>query len=810
MVGTTNLSAGHGSYQSFEMVDLTKPSPGHGSYQSDPSYQELTEGTEADSDLERGLRASATYPHEFTYEKNKKVLRKGPGIFAYWIHVLSLACTAVVLQLSFRQIYWADEDNWGSFATNKWSFGFNQEEVGNILQFPAKLHEIFIVSSLSAIILSVVRRRLIGTRGIPFGFLVGGYQAGSVEYLFSKGFWGPMGFTIRHNKLGAAGLGLCIGLGIVYANVVGPCSAVLIVPNLSWWDVPDPFNGQHLTTYVGATKAELYPQNLTSDMVKLYESQLCSKSNMTALCPGSGNGDLQDYAAAYANEGIAPNITVSQLYGRASRVLSTNRTAVQDNSSILIASTLHSDITEVAGLFWHYVRNNGGTGLIHDIGRPQLQPNDSSNTLSSVVQVQCSHASLRDARAGKANVTFPTSLLTNFTPNVNGTGPLVPPKYWDFDQNYTLTSFSWVDLGGVKSAGQSVSASIGALASVPYYNNKTSVQEKLLVPCIIDARWAATKVTHDPTKDDTLVTNITSGAMFFGSVNDTARRAQYGVGDLVHISTEWADLLNVNGTIGHAEWGVIEVPAIEAIMYQFINNVTGTPTTKTTNSSGTTVPRDFRPPLLPSLDPTDDSDRNSAETIGIVLSMVVADGLSRVSYGLYPYNLTLDDKHGDRLEMVNLFKQAGDESNTGHIAISQDELNEADPVAITFMVQRYGWGYGWHTKTAKFAISVLLLHAAIAMCYVIYGFVHWMLNRWSIHTWEEVGELLALAMLSSEPRPLRGAGAGISKWDTWKLDVMVRVSEKHKNKVELVFGDRYGNPAAYGSGGRVQQNVKYQ
>ncbi|KAI1856216.1 hypothetical protein JX265_011728 [Neoarthrinium moseri] len=776
--------------------------------ESGGTYQQLFDNSDDQKNPGQFYRQNSL----FRDEKNKAVVTRGPNILTYWIHILALGCTAAVLQLSFRQVYWADENNWGNYDTNKWSLGFDQEEVANALQFPAKLHEIFIVCSLSAIIFSIVRRRLIGTRGIPFGFLMGGYQAGSTEYLFSKSFWAPLRHSFMNKKKGAIAVGFAIGLGIVYANVVGPSSAVLIVPSLSWWEVRDPYNGQHYPAYIDGDMRGLYPQNLDASLAREYDRR-CSTSDMTSSCPGSGNPDLVDYATAYANENIAPNITLTQLYGRASRVLTATKNPIEGkNTSISIASTLHSDITEMTGLFWHYVRSNSD-GLIHKISRPQLTPNERFIVRSPVVQVQCKGFRWHDAIPKKVEPAFPTDLFAGLAQSDDKSGIPVPPQYWNYTrQFYDRTNFTWVNLKDVSWNGKTVSASIGALASVPYRRRfqldsgkDVSIQETLLIPCVLDARWTATDIIYDPTEDDTIVANTTNPTSFFGAIHDIDVRNKYGIGSMILVDTAWADLLNVPNTTAHTKSGeVLQVGAMEAIMMQFVVNKTTDLYDFKTNDTKLSNYRSFRPPVW---DPSSNYVDNTTETIAAIISLAMADGLSRVSYGSRGYAMALDDRDPANLTMVDLLKQAGSQNIGPEANFTQEAIERNNYVSLTFAVRRYGWGYGYNTKTAKFAISVLMIHGVVASCYIIYGLFHWLFNQWSSSSWGDVGELFALAMLSSEPRALRGAGAGIDEWDTWKLDVMVRV--KGDERVELVFGDRNGGAAA-GNEGRVRHMEKYR
>jgi hypothetical protein len=73
-------------------------------------------------------------------ERPKIPLRRGFSWTHPLVHLLPVAATLGVLQLSFRGVYWDDE---AAYDT-RW---------GAILQFPAKLHEILIVGSLSAMVL---------------------------------------------------------------------------------------------------------------------------------------------------------------------------------------------------------------------------------------------------------------------------------------------------------------------------------------------------------------------------------------------------------------------------------------------------------------------------------------------------------------------------------------------------------------------------------------------------------------------------------------------------------------------------------
>lgn len=117
------------------------------------------------------------------------------------------------------------------------NFGNVSTSITTALQFVAKWLEILIQSSLAAILLDVVRRQILGTSALPLGAFVAPYRLTDVSYLWSLEYWG----SIRATSLSKLyRLVLCIGLALIIllASVVGPASAVAVVPRnleLSVW-----------------------------------------------------------------------------------------------------------------------------------------------------------------------------------------------------------------------------------------------------------------------------------------------------------------------------------------------------------------------------------------------------------------------------------------------------------------------------------------------------------------------------------------------------------------------------------------------
>jgi hypothetical protein len=61
-------------------------------------------------------------------------------------------------------------------------------ELLNLLQFVAKIHQILFVGSIAAIVMYRMPVRLLGNDGLPLGLLTRDYSVRSSEYLFRAAF----------------------------------------------------------------------------------------------------------------------------------------------------------------------------------------------------------------------------------------------------------------------------------------------------------------------------------------------------------------------------------------------------------------------------------------------------------------------------------------------------------------------------------------------------------------------------------------------------------------------------------------------
>ena len=159
--------------------------------------------------------------------------------------------------------------NWNTYFV-----GYNVYNLA-YYQFGAKLHEIAIQASLSAVIFSYVRYELILGDGIPFGALFSGLQISQASYLWSMEFWG----TICSQTIPAKGrlrLLSVVAASIFLAAVTGPSSAILLVPRSDYWPAGS------TDIWINITSSSLWPARLAKHRCFLMICVICT-DNVLAL-----------------------------------------------------------------------------------------------------------------------------------------------------------------------------------------------------------------------------------------------------------------------------------------------------------------------------------------------------------------------------------------------------------------------------------------------------------------------------------------------------------------------------------------------
>ncbi|PNP59001.1 hypothetical protein THARTR1_01249 [Trichoderma harzianum] len=297
----------------------------------------------------------------------------------------------------------------------------------------------------------------------------------------------------------------------------------------------------------------------------------------------------------------------------------------------------------------------------------------------------------------------------------------VPNQTWSFANSHQdLVHFSWVDLSSENALerredGQTTKLdstwrpSIGAVATIPGMlgDQPTSY----IVPCIVDARWAASSAWYEPSMSGTVMSNLSNPSVLTrstvelnldGSATAKAKpRQQWGVGDPIHIGPNWAELLN---TPGHFVDSLITATSIEAMLYNYFTHLDNADYAvfAMKSSDGSFV--------------TDSADlmEGAADKVATILSLAIADGLSRITD--WSESRIILDTNDDNITCSDL----NDLSNRIDYANRSSFYLESNTF-LRLRVQRYGWAYGWSPITIL-SIAVLLIHISMVMWYAGYQF----------------------------------------------------------------------------------------
>ncbi|KAM7182792.1 hypothetical protein V8F20_012838 [Naviculisporaceae sp. PSN 640] len=95
----------------------------------------------------------------------------------------------------------------------------------------AKVHEALIITSLFDIVYYHVRRALLSSRGVPFGYLTAAFRLNSPFHIFTRQFWAPVSSSWP--------IGILLVISFPLAFLAGPSSSVLVIPKPGWWPHPD-------------------------------------------------------------------------------------------------------------------------------------------------------------------------------------------------------------------------------------------------------------------------------------------------------------------------------------------------------------------------------------------------------------------------------------------------------------------------------------------------------------------------------------------------------------------------------------------
>jgi hypothetical protein len=670
------------------------------------------------------------------------------------VHVVPVSAAIALLVLNASNHYIGGELSGAS--------GQDTQKLAALL-FAAKLHELFMLASLSAMVITYIRKELVFGDGVPFGTVFSASQFKDLTFLWSPELWG----TVYHEWEKRRTKWFIIGLLVICSIAgltVGPSTGILMRPRLEDW----PAGGT--TFWINATEELLNPgiMEATADLGN------CSRDDGDMACPASGwqvfNEQYFTYWRSLVGMGAIPqsifmpgrsslrqlvlrtrnirNFPMSLLWANAFTIAtispSTVADALVDLERLWINAAANADIGSFKYrrdasfttdclqpiVMTRCHKTNYAFGEAIELRFPSFRNVTLSNGPGSASQLS-SHANFEEwLQINETRITSPIEelLIADDRPSI----------YWIDDTEFL----------------QKTQASLMAVATVP----KSKAGPAAYYTCGIDSRYAS--VTLKTTRNSiTQVLSAPSGYDNVATFNPTYRP--------IKLSADWAKYMNpVISTSNDTEDTVFSTLAATAGIW---------------TSNPTTNPEWF--PII----------------VENILATLSANAIGRANFNrtMVGTLIGLDDP-SDPWSLgkwvTQILPRNGRLGYGGNaFNISQDD--EVKATRFEMQVQILGYAYSAKGKTQIAAMIALSLYVLLVLFHVGYSAT----TGWYSNSWGSPSELTALAMNSAYTSKLENTGGGIQSIEVFKERVWVRLRDK---RAQMVFEDTF-------SSAKLQKGVAY-
>lgn len=688
------------------------------------------------------------------------------------------------------------------------------------------------VASLVTILLHHIRYRLLCSdkQGLPLGLITSPFRLLDITYLCSREFWATL------QNLGSSRTSEVITIALhlllfILAAVLGPASAISMIPRLGEWELAKsitgaPFYSIHdryivYQVYMGAELSEIFPKTITAS----FNPEACDHRNLslpqTHTCPRCGLMDIlqglflpetsDGGSAVLPSQEWAPqtlyNITV-QAHNQAvpTRVISLNTSPFEYSPDGLPELSFGAVVdattsTDAVLLLTEYVISHyldcWGTAMNDDFQtvysfssggeRParfasyagQLHSGESSSPWKQpYVSSFCSEHKLGSTASDSLNFTFPQR---NGTLNYTVT----------LDSELLSTALSSTGIAFISSSDLDITPSYTPSAALAF-NSQSNI-----ILCLVkaywidftlsgpqfspDARsmgglawdWDATERGHSECYE----CQFRAEDAWFGLINAT---------EIIHFDLDWLEVLD-HGTDKNS-----------TSQHGFFNGVRRI-------CLGSSILGDDDP---------DNAGKNldlTCVTAGIAAG--IAEGLSKVPYHADIHALgTLEGRpsntmdfspwiSSDSLVAIDYDMQGNWTNST--LTPSQIKTNST---RLDFTLTQKLHGYSFSGITIILAFVVLFLYVATVLVHIsimIFG------TSWSSRAWKSLGEFYILALQSPTPTSvLDNTGGGVKVSRTWQARASIR-ELRDENRVGIVVREPSQSDVEDESISKVRPDWKY-
>jgi hypothetical protein len=682
--------------------------------------------------------AALSQNHKLKSERPKVIMERSRWKTAgnCVIHLLPLAVIIALLALNFSQVYAGDVG------------ASNPSAKLNALQFAAKLHEVLMAASLSSIVLHCVQYELLHGEGVPLGGLLAGFQVTDLGSLWSPGLWAIT--FVEGEKFRRVLLAMLVATLVILVAIVGPSSAILMLPSLDWWEYQYtafegyPYTNNEVRIFIGANESTLWPRHITLENFHPLE---CNSTNDTVpfCCPLGAFSTLLDLAS--------PDVVISSKWTDPPNYWNITLPFDIDAGSFsqyvegaygelwlegeihswLVALTQTTPLT--ADILLANVQNEfggGGLGTWSDSMIFKISLKNNSLIPAPSTQATCSdewykweNGTLVNENSGPLELVFP---LNNGSPRWSAPSP----QLFDVWNNSTEYAAAWVEAPDIGADSPSIGVVFALFGNFSNGNyTDTSRYDAKLSCCSVVSSWEPVQIYTNP-KTDTY---------FHSPTVDNAP------------NTDSAYLAGFEAIKFDLDWAESAIPANETLVPLHLK-LTGQE-----NLGSWTI------------------------EFPIAVSILVTTVLSRIGANIS--DIITGNLIQPGLISGNLIMNRSDDGNAG------------DWTEFKVAVLRYGYGYSMRGLTRRLATGILLTYLLIVVVYLV--IILW--SGWSCIGLKSLVEMLALAVNSTPTTILSNTSAGISRFDTYKNVVKVRVVTEHHLGIvfdgdmsadEVEEGERYG------------------
>lgn len=599
----------------------------------------------------------------------------------------------------------------------------------NALLFAAKIHEALIVGSISNILFHRIRYGLLTSHGVPFGMVSAPFQITDPLLLFKAPYLASIRLFL--SSANQMSTTCLVFITVALSILSAPSSGILMLPKLDWWPLPE--SRHDFKRFEGQGPQAMF---IGAPFTEIYPVEI----NKTYRPDPTRDAQL--------NRDPLSDRVQHLLYGVDQILMTSGKRRAMTNITVSDSTSLD---TFSLG-YWEQISEQRQNTTFESIAiygtSPLALVNQHLFQMSSAWAVNniypiALQAKASDIVGNRATWKQPRVLLqcNNLNMTASRSGPFtsfpqaVFPAF-NHTFNYDELGLSPIENGQPGTLfvdSQSIGKALGFDVSTAFILKDGLKKSNQTYLCLVDARWV---------EADVWMSAPYASIQYSGSTADPFLKETWvnpKESQMIKITPEWAHSIDSDLSIS---------PPL--------------------GCDGVTSPFNFTRDHCSNLLRTDNTTMQPRCEM-IAYSLLLTDFLRRVQ-AHFAYHPLSDYGRWD---------------GSSRIFIPPNDVTRLDTLLFHQV-----HSYKLEGVLLRLALTVLLVHVMLVWAHFL---LIVLASKWTSRAWSEFGELLALAINTTPTEKLENTGAGITRWDTWRLKTYVR--ETGSGKLELVFKDQI--PEAY-------------